>query len=155
MFWKSKGATLPSPTVNSNAYCKNQRKCHKSGNYDQPFCGESWGRGGERVNVSRNCKNTSSFTFFKLSDFFTSLHECLFVLQSASVQIKYISIIQLYTGQLRGNTPSLLAPISTVLITVSLIYFNSKRKGLAKIHLQSQAQKQDDFQVEWNVLFFI
>lgn len=53
------------------------------------------------------------FYFHELSHSFPSFH-CLLGLQSLSVQIKHIFIIQLYTGQLRLNSPSLLSPVSTL-----------------------------------------
>lgn len=48
--------------------------------------------------ISQNCKNTISSTSLKLSHSFPSFHECLLGLQSLSVQIKHIFIIQLHTG---------------------------------------------------------
>ena len=73
---------------------------------------------GERVNVScgvssfHRAEGTQALSqSLNCQDFFPSLHECLFAWQSASVEIEYIFI----AGQLRWNTPSLVAPISTVL----------------------------------------
>lgn len=95
---------LPSATVNSNAHCKDQCQHHQSYNDDQPVCRDRWGgkRACECIScgfaISQNYKDTISSTPFKMSHSFPSFRECLLGLQSLSVQIKHVFIIQLHTG---------------------------------------------------------